>query len=652
MRHIFVGPLSILCGLLFAASTVHAQMKLYGISGQQTDDTPSDTGSGFKFPDHTLFEIDTNNAALTPLFQLTWINDSTAIGFNPESHLIFHTGGSEAYSDSPNRLGHDQGGPDIPGVGYQDSQYMETVDPNTGAAVAIFNADPCPNPDNALPCFGIAAPRPAWILPTERRASTNTDSSFRQTGPDEYHAARGLAWSTNKHLFYLTDELGIFTMTTNGISTFVARPLFSDSHLDEDKAIAFVGTNLWVGHRSNGLAMRVDPETGDVLEEVVLQVPEGGGDPPDNFNGLLGLTEDPATGVVYGVRATKDYFARELVTIDLTTGITTLVGSLGMHITSIAFGQPAAASADIHVSVAAQTEGSITLTWTGGSPKYLVQKKIDLSSTNWFDVVSTSSQTATVAKDGQMGFYRVVGNYTGPDVLSLTAYLSGQGEKPNINTTATGVANLSVAGNTLNYLVTYQGLSSSANNAHIHGFGDSQSASLSVAIPFTQPTGTNGYIMGTATMTENQRTNILTGKSYVNIHSVNNPGGEIRGQAMPTVYTAILNGANERPTPVTTAGAGTAKITILGRELKYELTWTSLTDVAQAGHIHGRADVNGSASAIQAFSGFSGTSGSTSGIVETSVATLEAIVDGMAYVNIHSSVNNGAGEIRGQLAPQ
>ena len=56
----------------------------------------------------------------------------------------------------------------------------------------------------------------------------------------------------------------------------------------------------------------------------------------------------------------------------------------------------------------------------------LRQKKIDLGAPTWFDVVSTTEQSATVAKDGQMGFYRIVANYTGPDVIPLTAFLSAQ----------------------------------------------------------------------------------------------------------------------------------------------------------------------------------------------------------------------------------
>src|SRR5687768_2336639 len=125
------------CIFIFLALTAttavsHAQSwKLYAVTGQQTSTNLIGNGPEFQWPDHTLFEVNTATAALTELFELPWVNDSQAIGFNPENNLIYHTGGAEAYSNSPDRVGHDQGGPDVEGVGYQDSQYMGTVDPVT-----------------------------------------------------------------------------------------------------------------------------------------------------------------------------------------------------------------------------------------------------------------------------------------------------------------------------------------------------------------------------------------------------------------------------------------------------------------------------------------------------------------------------------------
>src|SRR6266852_9100151 len=52
------------------------------------------------------------------------------------------------------------------------------------------------------------------------------------------------------------------------------------------------------------------------------------------------------------------------------------------------------------------------------------------------------------------------------------------------------------------------------------------------------------------------------------------------------VYTASLNGANERPTPVTTTATGTAIVTVLGSQLSWKVDITSAIDSITAGHIH------------------------------------------------------------------
>jgi hypothetical protein len=652
----FVGILPMhFASITFAQSGGTGAWKLIGITGQQGDATKDETGN-FVHPDNCLFEINTTNATATKLFKATWAPDSQSIGYNPESGLLYHTAGSAAYRDDPTRTGHEQGGPDIPGLAFQDNQYIETINLATGLMTGVVNANPCPNPDSTLPCFGLPAPRPTWDLPLERRNSTQTSSSFREKGPNEYTAARGLAWSKNKHLFYLSDPDGIFKVTAAGDSTFLARPTFSDGQADENKSIAFVvTTNLWVGHRNPsaevGLIMQINPETAEPVGELQITYPEGGAAPVDSFGGLLGLAQHPVTGVIYGVRATDNVFLRELVTIDPLTGATKLVAPLNMHVASLVFAQNA--NTTVTLSVTNQTANTITISWIGGSGKFLLQKNIDLNTTNWMPVLTTTEHSATVLKDGTQGYFRVIDNYTGEDVIPLTAFLSADAERSAVtgSPTGTGTATLSVQGtNKVNWLVTYQGLSSSANNAHIHGFTNT-TGSTGVKVGFATPSGTNGTIMGSAAITEDIRTNLLNGNMYVNIHTVNNPGGEIRGQALRTKYTATLNGANERPTPVTTPATGTATISIWGKELKYDVTFANLTAPATAAHIHGRADANSSTNVIQGFTGVTAaTSGAFTGTVTVNQAVLAAIVDGLAYVNIHNT-NNPSGEIRGQLAP-
>ncbi len=275
--------------------------------------------------------------------------------------------------------------------------------------MAVFNSNPCPNPDAALPCFGLPAPRPSWVLPVERRDSTQTDESFRVRGTDEYTAVRGMAWSASKNLFYIADDEGIFKLTRTGESTFLARPAFpSGGALNESKGIAFVQigneTRLLAGHRNGvgdlGQLMEIDPETGSVLDEIALTYPPGGGSPENRFGGLLGIEQHPETGVLYGVRKTSDNFARELVTINPVTGTTALVGGMGMHIAGITFIQTAPAPR-FEITNITRSGNNITLTWTGGTAPYQIQSSTSMTAASWTDVGDpTSEKSVTVAVTG------------------------------------------------------------------------------------------------------------------------------------------------------------------------------------------------------------------------------------------------------------
>jgi len=119
------------------------------------------------------------------------------------------------------------------------------------------------------------------------------------------------------------------------------------------------------------------------------------------------------------------------------------------------------------------------------------------------------------------------------------------------------------------------------------------------------------------------------------------------------VFVATLNGANERPTPVTTTTTGRAVITVLGNLVSWKVDVTDI-DSATVGHIHkGVADSTGNPIVVftvtQTGLNFTGTVAVGSAIVADSVLTLMRAQ--RAYVNIHTRLNGG-GEIRGQTVKQ
>jgi hypothetical protein len=112
----------------------------------------------------------------------------------------------------------------------------------------------------------------------------------------------------------------------------------------------------------------------------------------------------------------------------------------------------------------------------------------------------------------------------------LTAKLDGPQETPPVPTAALGTAFIGVdtLANTLTYRLTFHGLSSGENNAHIHGFAP---PGTPAGVLFGLPLGSTKS--GVIPYAEPQEAGILAGLTYFNIHSVTFGGGEIRGQVLP-----------------------------------------------------------------------------------------------------------------------
>jgi len=121
-----------------------------------------------------------------------------------------------------------------------------------------------------------------------------------------------------------------------------------------------------------------------------------------------------------------------------------------------------------------------------------------------------------------------------------------------------------------------------------------------------------------------------------------------------SVFTATLNGANEKPTAVTTTARGSAIVTILGNQLSWKVDITSAIDSITAGHIH-HAPIDSAGGVRVNFTPapparrFTGTA--TQGAIVVADSIIAFIQAGNSYVNIHTK-KNGAGEIRGQLVKQ
>lgn len=299
---------------------------------------------------------------------------------------------------------------------------------------------------------------------------------------------------------------------------------------------------------------------------------------------------------------------------------------------------------------------NVTLAWDGSAGPFALQKKEAICEAGWRDFSLGTAKTATVPAEANYGFFRVQDIATLADV-PFSTYMSGDMERPTVTTTGTGFGTMRLVGNTLFFDIRYQNLSSAANAAHIHGPAP---ASLGAGVlvdlgAFNGGSfGTSGTLSGSVTLAPDVRLAVLAGKTYVNIHTVNNGGGEIRGQIAPVLMQAAISGPAERP-PRPSLGKGQGTFYLVGTNLTFNITYERLLSTANNAHIHGPSDTGGSAGVMRDLVAFHdgplATQGSFGGTMGLTPQQLANVVDGLTYVNIHTTTFGG-GEVRGQIVPK
>jgi hypothetical protein len=117
----------------------------------------------------------------------------------------------------------------------------------------------------------------------------------------------------------------------------------------------------------------------------------------------------------------------------------------------------------------------------------------------------------------------------------LNGQMDGLQEVPLVATSATGLRTSITyddSSNLFSVSATFSGLSSAANDAHVHGpAAVGVDGGVFFGLGFTA--ATSGTISGSQTLTETQEADLFNQLFYVNLHSGNHPGGEIRGQLVP-----------------------------------------------------------------------------------------------------------------------
>ena len=198
----------------------------------------------------------------------------------------------------------------------------------------------------------------------------------------------------------------------------------------------------------------------------------------------------------------------------------------------------------------------------------------------------------------------------------------------------------------------YDGLTSVVSAAHIHGFAEA-GETAGVILALTVSGGISGTIAGNGTLTSEQVGQLLRGRTYVNVHTENNGPGELRGQIVdPTIRIITMEmSADQEVPPVDLEGAhGNARIVVdtVSGGLEVVGDYSGMSSVVQAAHIHGFADREQNAGVMLELSVTGGVEGRISGRGTLSNEQRAGLFSGLTYVNVHT-INNGAGEVRGQI---
>jgi hypothetical protein len=234
------------------------------------------------------------------------------------------------------------------------------------------------------------------------------------------------------------------------------------------------------------------------------------------------------------------------------------------------------------------------------------------------------------------------------------AKMDGSQETPANSSTASGTVFVVLApGGSATFRATVTGLTPTA--AHFHNGVVGTAGGVVKNFTIVSNTASGSWAAGDATqpLTDALLRDLVRGRLYANAHTSAFPGGEIRGQVLPTpgiALVASIDGSQETP-PVSTSATGTGFFVLNagGSQLTYSITFNGLT--ITAAHFHnGAAGVQAGVVKSLTFN-----NGTASGVWSSADASqpltdslLVELLRGRLYVNGHTSANPG-GEIRGQV---
>lgn len=234
---------------------------------------------------------------------------------------------------------------------------------------------------------------------------------------------------------------------------------------------------------------------------------------------------------------------------------------------------------------------------------------------------------------------------------SFKASLDTMQQNHSVTTNAQGIATFALnhSKTKLQVRLVADGLSADITAAHLHagavGVDGGVELNLSTMI-------VNGNtLVGEADVTADLVAKLISGDIYINVHTADNPNGEIRGQVMlekNIAFDSWLNTTQQVIAPTITDAYGVSNLALNATldSLLFNVQFADLSGVATAAHIH-NANPGVDGSVLVNLTEFINGNRIT-GKVAVSLDMVTALLEGATYLNVHTT-DNPSGEIRGQI---
>src|SRR3569833_2750751 len=225
------------------------------------------------------------------------------------------------------------------------------------------------------------------------------------------------------------------------------------------------------------------------------------------------------------------------------------------------------------------TTGSVwTVSTTLTQEQYDAFKTASADGTLYFNVASAAFSGGEIRGQILPSQQTVATTSAGTGATTFVAALRGAQEVPPVNSQGEGSAAILVDPATMNMVAAVTTIGITGNAAHIHIGAPSQAGA--VVIPLVESSAGSGVWTVRQTLTTEQLTAMRSGNYYVNVHTVANPNGEIRGQIFPVQFptatgttgsfivgngiAAATGTTGTGTTTSTTTGTGTTRTTTNG----------------------------------------------------------------------------------------